>query len=108
MPGSVTSLPASLTRDEFVARYEELTGITVRHREWYRAFQQFKLTVILFVGGMLFDGGFTDDLRLATMGLIVHPMTQRALRELGVDEDLEPGPVAPREERIRAVRAGSR
>ena len=62
----------------------------------------------MLVAAMLFDRGVSDDLRLATMGLIVHPMTQRALRELGVDEDLEPGPVAPREERIRAVRAGSR
>jgi aminoglycoside phosphotransferase (APT) family kinase protein len=104
MPGSVTGLPASLTPDELVARYQELTGITVRHREWYRAFQQFKLSVILFVGGMLFDGGFTDDLRLGEMGLVVHPMTRRALLELGVDEDLEPGPVSPRPERIGAVR----
>jgi aminoglycoside phosphotransferase (APT) family kinase protein len=108
-PGSFTSLPGALTPDELVARYEQLTGISVRHREWYRAFQQFKLTVILFVGGMLFHGGFTDDLRLAQMGRAVHPMTLRALRELGVEADLEPGPVSPSEERIRAVRsAGSR
>jgi hypothetical protein len=60
--------------------------------------------VILFVGGMLFEGGCTDDLRLAEMGLAVHPMTLRALRELGVEEHLEPGPVSPSEERIRAVR----
>jgi len=63
------------------------------------------LTVILFVGGMLFDGGFTDDLRLAEMGLVVHPMTRRALHELGIDADLEPGPVSPRDERLRAVRS---
>jgi aminoglycoside phosphotransferase (APT) family kinase protein len=107
-PGSFTSLPGALTPDELVARYEELTGIRVRHRAWYRAFQQLKLTVILFVGGMLFDGGFTDDLRLAEMGLVVHPMTRRALRELGIDEELEPGPVSPREERIRAVRSARR
>jgi len=104
-PGSFTSLPGALAPDELVTRYEELTGIPVRNREWYRAFQQFKLTVILFVGGMLFDGGFTDDLRLAEMGLVVHPMTRRALHELGIDADLEPGPVSPRDERLRAVRS---
>jgi hypothetical protein len=32
-------------------------------------------------------------------------MTQRAPLELGVAEKLEPGPVSPREQRIRAVRS---
>jgi aminoglycoside phosphotransferase (APT) family kinase protein len=105
-PGSFTSLPGALTPDELVALWEERTGIRTRHHAWYRAFQQFKLTVILFVGGMLFDGGFADDLRLGEMGLAVHPMTQRTLRELGIEEDLEPGPVSPRPERFRAVRSG--
>ena len=105
LPGSVTSLPASLSTDELVALWSRLTGIPVRQREWYRAFQQFKLTVILFVGGMLFEGGFTDDLRLGEMGRVVHPMTRRALLELGIDEDIEPGPVSPSEARMRAVRA---
>jgi hypothetical protein len=31
--------------------------------------------------------------------------TVRASRELGIDADVEPGPVSPREERIRAVRS---
>ena len=42
-PGSFTVRPGGLTTDEFVARYEELSGIEVVHREWYRAFQGFKI-----------------------------------------------------------------
>lgn len=103
-PGSFTSRPASLTLDEFVARYQELTGITVRHREWYRAFQGYKMVVIMLVAAMLFDGGFTDDLRFANMGLAVHPYTLKSLDALGIDEDLEPGPVTASDARVRAVR----
>jgi aminoglycoside phosphotransferase (APT) family kinase protein len=103
-PGSFTARPASLSVDEFVTRYQQLTGIAVRHREWYRAFQGLKMSVIMLVGAMLFDEGCTDDVRLAQMGLAVHPMTMQALRELGVEDDLEPGPVSPRMERVLAVR----
>jgi hypothetical protein len=33
----------------------------------------------------------------------VHPMTQLGLHQLGVDEQLEAGPVLPRTERVREV-----
>jgi hypothetical protein len=104
LPGSFTSLPGSLSPDEFVSRYEDLTGITVRHREWYRAFQGLKMAVILLVGAMLFDAGHTDDLRLGELGYAIPFMTRRALGELGIDEDVEHGPVSPREERLAEVR----
>ncbi len=104
MPSSFTARPASLSADELVARYEDLTGIGVRHRHWYRAFQGLKIAVIMLVGAMLFDDGFTDDLRMAEMGYGVHPFTRDALRDLGVDEELDSGPVTAREERIAAVR----
>jgi len=100
-----TSRPASLTVDQFVARYQELTGITVRHREWYRAFQAFKMSVILLVGAMLFDEAHSDDLRLAEMGSAVPLLTQLALHELGIAEQIESGPVTARHERVREVRA---
>lgn len=103
-PVSFTSRPSALTPDELVARYEELTGIPVRHREWYRAFQSFKMTVIMLVGAMLFDGGFSDDLRFAEMGTVIPLLTALALHELGIDEGLDPGPVTAREERVQAVR----
>lgn len=105
MTPTFTSRPSALTADEFVARYEELTGTAVAHREWYRAFQAFKMTVIMLVGAMLFDGGFTDDLRLAEMGTAVPLVTQLALDELGVHEQLDPGPVTARTERVQAVRS---
>lgn len=104
-PGSFTIRPGGLTTDELVARYEELSGIPVVHREWYRAFQGFKLCVIMFVGAMLFDQGASDDLRLAYMGMAVDMFTKPALAELGVDDDLEPGPVTARDERVRDVQA---
>ena len=103
-PGSFTNRPGALTPDEFIALYQELTGIPVRHREWYRAFQGFKMVVIMLVAAMLFDRGVTDDVRFADMGLAVHPYTVKALTALGIDEELEPGPVTARDERVRAVR----
>ena len=105
MPTSFTNRPGALTADEFVARYEELTNITVRNREWYRALETFKMAAIMLVAAMLFDSGVTDDLRFAGMGLAVHSFTTDALAALGVDEPLESGPVTARRERIRAVRA---
>jgi len=35
---------------------------------------------------------------------MVHPLTCEALGELGIDENLDPGPVTAREERVVAVR----
>jgi aminoglycoside phosphotransferase (APT) family kinase protein len=105
MTPTFTSRPGSLTVDEFVARYQELTGIVVRHREWYRAFQAFKMAVIMFVGAMLFDAGASDDLRLAEMGAAVPLVTRLALHELNLTQDLAPGPVTARKERVKEVRA---
>jgi hypothetical protein len=105
MPVSFTSRPGSMTSDELVARYQDLTGIEMTHREWYRAFQGFKMATILVVGAMLFDRGYCDDLRLAAMAHAVPFLTQQALRELEIDDQLESGPVRPRPERVREVRA---
>jgi len=104
-PGSFTNRRGALTTDELVARYEALTGIDVVHREWYRAFQGFKMVVIMLVAAMLFDAGVTDDLRFASMGDAVDVFTRPALAALGVDEDLEPGPVTPRAERMHEAQA---
>ena len=101
---SITSRPSSLSVDEFVARWEERTGITARHREWYRALQTYKMAVIMLVGGMLFDAGHSDDLRLAEMASVVPLVTELALRELGVAERPEHGPVGVRAERVKEVK----
>jgi aminoglycoside phosphotransferase (APT) family kinase protein len=105
-PGYATSAPGALSVDEFVARWEQLTGVKTQQREWYRALQALKMAVIMFVGGQLFDAGHSTDLRLAEMAHAVHPMTQLGLLQLGVDEQLEAGPVLPRKERIRQVTEG--
>jgi aminoglycoside phosphotransferase (APT) family kinase protein len=102
-PGSFTVRPGGLSTDELVELYEELSGIPVVHREWYRAFQGFKMCVIMLVAAMLFDGGVTDDLRFAYMGMAVDMFTKPALVSLGIDDDIEPGPVTARDERVREV-----
>jgi len=105
-PVGLPFTPGALTIDEVIDRYEELTGIRVRHGSWYRAFQMLKTAVIMLSGSMLFDSRESDDLRFAEMGLYVSYYTQRAFAEFGIDDDLESGPVAPRPERIDAVKAG--
>jgi aminoglycoside phosphotransferase (APT) family kinase protein len=104
LPVGLPTLPGALTADEFVARWEDLTGITAQHREWYRALQGLKMAVIMLSGAMLFDAGHSDDMRFVEMGYAVHFLTQLALGDLGVDPDVEPGPVMAREERVAAVR----
>jgi len=103
-PGSFTSRPGALSTDEFVSRWEELTGITTSNREWYRAFQGFKMAVILLVGGHLFDVGHSDDVRFMEMTYAIGWLTQTALEDLGMEEQLESGPVLPREERMHEVK----
>ena len=108
LPVGLPTRPSALTADELVARYEARTGITVLHRPWYRAFQMFKVLVIQLVGSMMFDQGISDDLRLADMGMGIPYMTPMGLRDLGVDDELESGPVVPSSDRIAAVRAAAR
>ncbi|EFC86828.1 phosphotransferase family protein [Parafrankia sp. EUN1f] len=103
-PVFITGRPGALTFDEALAYYEKLTGLPVRHREWYKAFQTFKTCVILLVGAMLFDSGASDELRFAQMGLAIPHFTRAALHDLGVEEDLETGPVLAGRERYRQVR----
>jgi len=104
-PNSITSLPGAPSVEDLVARYEKLTGFALRHREWYRAFQGLKMAVILLVAGHLFDAGYSDDWRYLGMAHAVHPLTRQALQELGVDDDLEAGPLLPREERVAVVKS---
>lgn len=98
-----TALPDALSRDEFVDRWAALTGIESRNRGWYRALQLLKMATIELVAGQLFDDGWTDDTRFLYMAHAVVFMTQQALTELGITENLETGPVLPRQERIDSV-----
>ena len=107
VPGSVTACAGAMSTDEFVARWEGLTGLTARNRPWYRAFQAMKMAVILLMGSHLVDTGNSDDLRLMEMAYGIRPATQGALRELGVEETLDDGPLLPRKERRDAVRSAN-
>ncbi len=108
MPAGLTSRPTSLTADEFVARYEQRSGIAVEHREWYRAMQVFKLAAIQLVGSMLVDAGEWNDPRGIGMAHGIEMMVPIGLRALGIDERLEMGPIFPREERINEVLGSAR
>jgi aminoglycoside phosphotransferase (APT) family kinase protein len=105
IPSSFTARAGALTRDEAVAVYEQHSGIEARDRGWYRALGGFKLAVIMLVGAMLFDCDASDDPRLAMMGYGVQPFTDAALLEVGVAEPPKPGPVTPRRQRMRTLRA---
>ena len=97
MPGSFNNVPGTPSVEELIARWEERTGIRTQHREWYRAFQLYKMAVIGLVGARLFDDGHSDDLRFNDMAYGVPWLTGLALTDLGIEEELEPGPLFPRE-----------
>jgi aminoglycoside phosphotransferase (APT) family kinase protein len=103
IPGSFTTLPGALSVDEFVARWEELTGIEAKHRPWYRALERLKMATINLVGSHLVDVGESDDLRFVEYSYAIHPLTMLALEELGIHESFPPGPVLPRKERRREL-----
>ena len=105
MPVGIPSHEAALTIDDVIARYQEASGITVRNREWYRALNAFKLAVINLVGSKLFDDGVTDDERFVLNAYGIPLFTQIGLADLGVTEQLDDGPVLPREERIKQAQS---
>ncbi len=105
IPVGITSRPSSLTVDEFVARWEQRTGIAAQHRKWYRAMQVYKVNVIQLIGAMLFDAGHWTDPRAIGMSRGLEMMTPLGLSDLGVTDDLPTGPIYPREERMREARA---
>lgn len=104
MPGYFTAARGALTCDEFVALWQDLTGIAARHRPWYRALQLFKMAAICFVGGQLVDRGHSRDIRLVDMAYAVSPLTVRALGELGIEDVADHGTVLPRKERIAGIK----
>ena len=107
LPVGITTRPSALTIEEVIARYQQRTGITVENRHWYRAFQAFKLAVIMLLGSMLFEAGHSDDFRYVEMAMGVDPLTQAGLYDLGVGEALESGPIAPSDERLKEAQARS-
>jgi aminoglycoside phosphotransferase (APT) family kinase protein len=94
-PVGIPSHPSALTIDDLIEHYESASGITVRHRPWYRALAAFKMAVICLIGSRLFHDGFSDDRRLVLNASAIPYFTQIGLAELGVEETLEAGPVMP-------------
>ena len=104
-PVGITSRRTAPSIEDMLARYHAWTGISVEHRAWHRAFQAYKTSVICLIGSMLFESGHSSDMRYLEMALGVDMTTQPGLRDLGVTEQLEPGPVLPSDERIAEAQA---
>ncbi len=107
-PVGINSHPAALSIDALLAHYEEISGIKVQNRAWYRAFNAYKMAVICLIGAMLIEDGHSDDQKLVLAAYGTSLMTKAGLSDLGIDEPLDDGPVLPREERIQQVLAQAR
>jgi aminoglycoside phosphotransferase (APT) family kinase protein len=94
-PVGITSHPAAISIDEFLAHYQEASGIVSQNRPWYRALNAFKMAVICLIGSMLYDSGASDDERFVLNAHGISLLTQLGLAELGVTEKLDDGPVLP-------------
>jgi aminoglycoside phosphotransferase (APT) family kinase protein len=105
MPVGIPSHDAALSIDDVIAHYVAASGFAVANREWYRAFNAFKLAVINLIGSRLFDDGVTDDQRFMLNAYGIPLFTQMGLADLGVTEQLEDGPVMPSEERMKKAQA---
>ncbi len=104
-PVGITSHPAALTIDSLLAHYESASGIRLQNRSWYRALNAYKMAVICLVGAMLVDAGHSDDQKLVIAAYGTSLLTNVGLTELGIDEQLDDGPVMPRDERIQQLQA---
>jgi aminoglycoside phosphotransferase (APT) family kinase protein len=105
MPVGIPSHEAAPAIDDIIDHYAAASGLTIAHREWYRAFNAFKLAVINLIGSRLFDDGDTDDQRFMLNAYGIPIFTQIGLADLGVTETLDDGPVMPSEERMKKARA---
>jgi len=94
-PVGITSHPAAISIDEFLAHYQAASGIIPQNRPWYRALNAFKMAVICLIGSMLYDSGASDDERFVLNAHGISLLTQLGLAELGVTETLDDGPVLP-------------
>jgi aminoglycoside phosphotransferase (APT) family kinase protein len=104
-PVGINSHPAALSIEDLLAHYEQISGIKVENRSWYRAFNAYKMAVICLIGAMLVDGGHSDDQKLVLASYGTALLTKMGLAELGIKEPLDDGPVLPSEERMQQVLA---
>jgi len=95
MPVGIPSHDAAMSIEDVLAHYAAASGLTIANREWYRAFNAFKLAVINLIGSRLFDDGVTDDQRFMLNAYGIPLFTRMGLDDLGVTEQLDDGPVMP-------------
>lgn len=95
-PVGITSHPAAISFDEFLARYTEVSGIEPTNRPWYCALNAYKMAVICLVGSMLYADGTSTDERFASNASGISLLTQLGLGDLGITDKLDDGPVLAR------------
>lgn len=105
-PVGITSHVAALPVDELLAHYEQVSGLTLQNRCWYRAFNAYKMAVICLIGAMLVEDGHSDDAKLALAAYGTSMLTTAGLGDLGITEKLDDGPVMPNELRLQHVLSG--
>jgi aminoglycoside phosphotransferase (APT) family kinase protein len=95
-PVGIASHPDAYSIDELLARYTAASGITPRHRPWYRALAAYKMSAICLIGAMLYADGVSTDERYALNAYGIPMLTKLGLAELGITEQLDDGPVLAR------------
>ena len=105
-PVGITSHVAALPIEELLAHYEQVSGITLENRSWYRAFNAFKMAVICLIGARLIDDGHSEDPKLGLAAYGTSLLTATGLGEFGITESIDDGPVMPDEQRLHQVLNG--
>ncbi|MFQ5435912.1 MAG: phosphotransferase family protein, partial [Anaerolineae bacterium] len=72
------------TRKELVVRYEEKSGHSVSHINFYHALGLFRLTVIIAQIYIRFHRGQTQDRRFAAFGPMIPLMAKAAMEVAGI------------------------
>jgi len=102
-PVGITSHVAALPIEELLEHYQQVSGITLENRCWYRAFNAYKMAVICLIGAMLIEDGHSQDPKLGLAAYGTSLLTASGLAELGITESLQDGPVMPDEQRLQRV-----
>jgi aminoglycoside phosphotransferase (APT) family kinase protein len=92
-PVGIASHPDAYSIDELLACYTAASGITSRHRHWYRALAAYKMSAICLIGAMLYADGVSTDERYKLNAYGIPMLTKLGLTDLGIAEDIEDGPV---------------
>ena len=106
MPVGIPSHKAALTIDDVITCYEKASGVTVVESGVVPGVERVQAGCHQSDRLKLFDDGVTDDQRFMLNAYGIPLFTQMGLAEMGVTEQLEDGPVMPREERMKQAQSG--